>query len=176
MKKYFPSAMLLTLLACAVLAASAQRDWKEYVYAGDGFAISAPLQPAFAKETKDTGIGPVEAHNYTMDLGNETSVGINVTDFKIGQGIDAKLILEATKAGIAGSLNGKIVSEKEVSLGSAPGIQFDLETDANHMRFRYFFIEGKLFALISAAPRAKSFAPETDRIFNSFRLVTAGNK
>ncbi len=176
MKKYFPAAMLLVFLTCAALAASAQRDWKEYVYASDGFAISAPFQPTLQKEVKETPLGQVETHNYTMDMGNDTGVAVNATDFKLVQGVDAKLILEVTKAGIAESLHGRIVSEKEVSLGAAPGTQFDLETDANHMRLRYFFIEGKLFALVSMAPRAKPLAPETDRIFDSFRLVAAGRR
>jgi hypothetical protein len=43
------------------------------------------------------------------------------------------------------------------------------------LRFRYFFIDGKLFALMSTAPLAKPFAPETTRMFDSFRLV-AGKK
>jgi hypothetical protein len=96
---------------------------------------------------------------------------VNATDFKIGQAVDARLILSATKAGLAASLQGKIVSEKEISLGSSPGLELELVTDDSHMRFRYFFIDGKLFALMSTAPLAKPFAPETTRMFDSFRLV-----
>ena len=176
MKKCFQAALLPALLACVALAAQAQGGWKEYVYAEDGFAISAPSQPVLQSESKDTPIGSVDAHNYTLDMGNDTAVGVNATDFKIGQSLDAKLVLEATKAGLAESLQGKIVSEKEISLGSAPGIELELVTEANHMRFRYFFIGGKLFALMSMAPLARPFAPETSRIFDSFRLVAGTGK
>jgi hypothetical protein len=176
MKKYFWAALLPALVACVALAAPVQSDWKEYVYAEDGFAISAPVQPTLQTETKDTPIGSVDAHNYTVDLGENTAVGVNATDFKIGQGLDAKLILNATKAGLADSLQGKIVSEKEISLGGAPGLELELVTETNHIRFRYFFIEGKLFALMSTAPLVKPFAPETTRMFDSFRLVAGRGK
>ena len=176
MKKFVRMAVLSALFACVALVAQAQSGWKEYVYAEDGFAISAPMQPTFQTESKDTPIGSVDAHNYTIDLGNGIAIGINATDFKIGQAVDAKLILAATKAGLAESLQGKIVSEKEISLGSEPGLELEVVTDTNHMRFRYFFINGKLFALMSTAPLAKPFAPETTRMFDSFRLVAGHGK
>ena len=176
MKKYLWLAMLSVLLVCSALAVAVQSGWKEYVYAEDGFAISAPMQPTLQTESKDTPIGSVDAHNYTVDLGNETAVGVNATDFKMGQGIDAKLVLAATKAGLAESLQAKIVSEKEISLGSEPGLELELVTDSTHLRFRYFFIDGKLFALMSTAPLAKPFAPETTRMFDSFRLVAGKSK
>jgi hypothetical protein len=176
MKKYLWIATLLALLTCSALAVPVQSGWKEYVYAEDGFAISAPIQPTVQTESKDTPVGPVDAHNYVVDLGNDIAIGVNATDFKMGQGIDAKLVLAATKAGLAESLQAKIISEKEISLGSEPGLELELSTDSNHMRFRYFFIEGKLFALMSTAPLAKPFAPETTRMFDSFRLVGGKRK
>jgi hypothetical protein len=176
MKKNLWLAMFSVLVVCSALAVAAQSGWKEYVYAEDGFAISAPIQPTVQTESKDTPIGSVDAHNYMVDLGNNTVVGVNATDFKMGQGIDSKLILAATKAGLAESLQGKIVSEKEISLGSEPGLELELVTDSTHLRFRYFFIDGKLFALMSTAPLAKPFAPETTRIFDSFRLVAGKSK
>ena len=176
MKKHFLAAVLPVLLVCAALPAPAQGGWKEYVYAEDGFAVSAPAQPAFDSTPAETGLGSLDAHNYTVDLGNDTKVGINTTDLKMGQGLDSKLILEAVKMGLAQSLQGKIVSEKEVSLGAATGVEIELVTDANRMRIRYFFIDGKLFALMSTAPLAKSIAPETARIFDSFRLVGGKGK
>ena len=78
--------------------------------------------------------------------------------------------------GLAESLQGKIVSEKEVSLGSNSGIEVEVVTDTNRVRIRYFFIDGKLFALMATAPLAKSIAPETARIFDSFRLVAGKGK
>jgi len=176
MKKFVRMAVLPILLACVALVAQAQSGWKEYVYAEDGFAVSTPAQPTFESTPAETGLGSVDAHNYTVDLGNDNKVGISTTDLKMGQGLDPKLMLEAVKLGLAQSLQGKVVSEKEVSLGGATGVEIELVTDANRMRIRYFFIDGKLFALMSTAPLAKSIAPETARIFDSFRLVGGKSK
>jgi hypothetical protein len=148
----------------------------EYVYAEDGFAISAPAQPTLQTQATETPIGPLDAHSFTVDLGNDTTVGVNATDLKMGQGIDAKLILGGIKAGLAESMQGKIVSEKEISLGSNPGVEFELVAETNHMRIRCFFIDAKLFVLMSTAPLAKPIAPETGRIFDSFRLVGGKGK
>ena len=176
MKKYFQAAVLPALLACVALAAPVQSGWKEYVYAEDGFAISAPAQPSLQTEATATPVGPLDAHNYTVDLGNGSTVGVNATDFKMGQGIDAKLMLGGIKEGLAASMQGKIVSEKEISLGPNPGVEFEMVAEASHMRIRCFFIDGKLFVLMSMAPLAKPIAPETGRIFDSFRLVAGRGK
>lgn len=176
MKKYFQAALLPALLACVALAAPVQGGWKEYVYADDGFAISSPMPPTLDAQATETPLGSMDAHNFTVDLGNDTSVGVNATDLKMGQGIDAKLVLGGIKAGLVQSLQGKIVSEKEISLGSNPGVEFELVAETNHMRIRCFFIEGRLFALISTAPLAKPIAPETTRMFDSFRLVAGRGK
>jgi len=43
-----------------------QSGWKEYVYAEDGFAVSAPAQPTFESTPAETGLGSVDAHNYAV--------------------------------------------------------------------------------------------------------------
>jgi hypothetical protein len=39
-------------------------EWKEYVYAEDGFAISSPVEPRMEKRTMKPIGGEVEAHFY----------------------------------------------------------------------------------------------------------------
>ena len=48
----------------AILAASQAGDWKEYVYEGDGFAISAPSEPVLQKQMMKPVAGEVEVHFY----------------------------------------------------------------------------------------------------------------
>jgi hypothetical protein len=175
MKRCFPKNLLVLLASCALAMAIQGQAWKEYVYAEDGFAITTPSEPAVQKDTRDTPMGPVESHNYVLDLGNDTGLAIDATDLKVGDAVDVKLVLEASKTGTVESLHGKILSEKEITLGPNPGIQFEMETDSQHLRMQYFFVKGKLFALVSMAPNGKPLSPETDRIFASFRLVGKSN-
>src|SRR6266508_1940076 len=58
-------------LTCSTLLSAQTPALKPYVYSSDGFLISAPVEPAFAKTMQDTDKGRVEMHGYTVDLGND---------------------------------------------------------------------------------------------------------
>jgi len=65
----------------------------------------------------------------------------------------------------------KLVSAKEISLDGNPGIEMEIENTNFHLRARYYMVNGKVFALQSSAPSDLPFATDTDRIFDSLRLL-----
>ena len=62
-------------------------------------------------------------------------------------------------------------SEKEISLDGNPGIEYEIEGSSEHYRTRYYLVNGKFFALQSFAPPGEPFVADTDRIFDSLRLL-----
>jgi hypothetical protein len=164
---------LCFLASCGLLAVPAlqQIEWREYSYPDDGFAVSAPGKPVLQTQNTDTAVGMVEAHNYIVDLGNDSGLAINATNMKQAEGIDVRMVLEAAKKGIAEQTNGKITSEKDVSLNGNLGLEFELQNDAYHIRARYFFFKGRLLALLAMAPGKRPIPSEADRFFNSLRML-----
>ena len=65
----------------------------------------------------------------------------------------------------------KLVSDKEISLDGNPGIEYEIEAAGFHSRSRYYMVNGKILAVQSSAPAGAPFASDTDRIFDSLRLL-----
>jgi hypothetical protein len=112
----------------------------------------------------------VQIHNYFIDLGGNAGVMIDVTDFGKDKKISARQVLEEARDGSLKAVNGKLGSERDISLQNYTGLEFEMEAAAYHARCRYYIVESKLVVMMSIAPFGKPFASETERIFESLRL------
>jgi hypothetical protein len=153
------------------VSALAQDGWKEYPFPEDGFSISAPAKPAFAKESTETAIGPLEQHTYQVQLGADSGLMINTTDFKQGDSLPLKKLLEAGMNGAAENSKSTASKEKDVSLEGNAGIEFELANETFHARVQLFFVNGKMLTVMAAAPAAKPIPAEADRFFSSLKLI-----
>ena len=167
MKKHFVG---LLLVFAGLVAFGQNSDWKEYTYAADSFAVTAPAKPESQNQSVDTAVGQMQAHNYLISLSDNTGVVISVTDFGKDKTISPRQALQGAKDGSLKSINGKLISEKEISLQNFTGLEFELETAAYHARARMYIVETKLVAMMSVAPLGKPFASQTGRLFESLRL------
>ena len=167
MKKHFAGFLLIF---AGVLAFCQNSEWKEYTYAADNFAVTAPAKPESQNQAIDTAVGQVQAHNYFINLGDNAGVLISVTDFGKDKAISPRQALQGAKNGSLKSINGKLISEKEISLQNYAGLEFEMEAAAYRAWARYYIVEGKLVAMMSVAPQGKPFASETGRLFESLRL------
>ena len=64
MTQYRRAVVFAASTFCAIVAFCQAGEWKEYVYAEDGFAISSPVEPRIEKRTMKLIGGEVEAHFY----------------------------------------------------------------------------------------------------------------
>src|SRR5215813_7058320 len=169
------ASLLVLAIAGAWLAAAlpqnTQKDWKEYAYNGDGFAVSAPSEPVMTKQEKETPTGNVEVHNYAIELGNNSGVMLSSAEIKGAEGVDPKLLLQNAKTGAVTAMNAKITTEKEITLETNPGVQFEAESENFHVRARMYMIKGKLLTLLAVAPATTAIPANADRIFASLKLL-----
>ena len=166
-------ATVLICLAVALVAQNAPNDWKEYSYATDGFAVTAPSSPSFSKQNKETPGGSVEVHNYAIELGNNSGVMISSTQIPGAEKAPPKPLLQKAKEGAVGAMGAKITSEKEISLDSFPGIEFVAESENFHLRARMYIVKEKLLSLLAIAPKDTALPPGSDRILDSLKLLKA---
>jgi hypothetical protein len=75
------------------------------------------------------------------------------------------------KALIMLGASSKLISEKEISLDGNPGIEMEVESSSRHLRERYYIVNGRILAIQSSAPTGQPFVTDTDRIFESLRLL-----
>lgn len=170
-----PSVCVLVFLIAAVVAAAAaqtaQVEWKQYAYASDGFAVSAPVQPSFSRQDKPTATGNVEMHNYTIELGHNSGVMISSAQLQGQQTASPKAILQKAKDGALAAVNAKLTSEHEIALQGFPGVEFDAANDQFHTRVRMYLVNARLITMMALAPKESGFPAGADRILDSLKLL-----
>jgi hypothetical protein len=154
---------------CSVVAFSQALEWKEYVYADDGFAILAPSQPILQKQIMKPVAGEVEAHIYVVPWKSAQRM-LMYAPLHPNDKRTAQEALKATRDGI--DLSGaKLVYEKKISLGDYPGIELESEDAQVHQRGRFYVADRKVYSLVVAAPKDIPFPAAMNRWYESFRLL-----
>lgn len=161
---------LVTSVFLSVTALS-QVAWRQYSYPEDNFVLSSPSQPALAKQTTQTALGPMENRTYLVQLGTNIGFMISASDFKQGKPVSVKAVLESAKKGAADNSKSTISKERDVIVDGNTGVEFVLENQAFHSLVRCFFVDGKLLTIMAIAPADKAIPPEADRLFAGFHLV-----
>ena len=165
-----------SLFVRPLFAQGAQSAWKEYSYAADGFAVSAPAEPAFAKQDQPTAVGNVEMHNYTIELGHNSGVMISSSQFQGQTSESSKMLLQRARNGVLNAVNGKLLSEQEITLQGLPGLEFQFANDAFHARVRMYLIKSRLVTAMAVAPKDSELPANGDKVLSSLKLLPPPGK
>ena len=177
MKHHFPRVMaravvLIGLLAAVQLQAqTAQSAWKSYPYPADGFSISAPSQPSYSSQTKATDAGNVNIHTYQVPLGESGVVMISSSEVNGLDKDSPKARLQMAKAGALKAGNATLTTEKEITLGGYPGLQYEATAANLHVRARMYIVKNRLFQLLEISPLTTPFPTDAERISTSFKIL-----
>ena len=145
-------------------------DWKVYTYPADGFSISLPSAPDISKRNLDSDAGPIELRAYTSTDGDAVIV-IAVCDYGSGAaGKDATIVLQNAKNGELQHSGSHIVSEKQITMGAYPGLQFEAENDQTHSTFRLYYVGSTLYQALVITP-LNNPCPDTMLFLDSFQLI-----
>lgn len=161
------------VLAFCTVAFGQKPSWKSYEYPEDGFAVLAPFQPKLEKDFVETDAGKMELHTYSIDAGLLWNLGVSVNDISKFGDLPVRELLQAAKNGSVTEVKGKLISEKEITLNGAPGIEYEISSSTQHSLTHCYYVNGKTIALISAAKLEFPFLSDTDRFFSSLRFIPA---
>ena len=118
--------------AAAQTPAAPAPDWKAYSYAADGFSASFPFEPVQQKKNVPSDGGIFELRTYPAQDG-EAAMFVGVCDFGAAiTGKDPATVLQGAKNGALTNTNARLLSEKAITLGSYPGVEFEADNDAMH--------------------------------------------
>jgi len=166
----FPSLLaLVSALSFAALAfsQSEKTQWKEYVFASDGFALTLPYAP---KPHPDANLA--DATVYTIDLPNADDG--TVTLRVLHQPRDCLATLGQLKEGaLTGRAPGADASSvKDVFIDGHPGMEYQWKVSpARVVLERHYCIDGRFYTFSTAWPSAYPLPAAATRIMKSFRLV-----
>jgi hypothetical protein len=159
------------LLFLALMAPAQTAPWKQYSFSDDGFAATYPAAPDLQKKTVQTSAGEFELRSYNAQSG-DTALIVAVCDY--GNAVAGKtsdqMLLGAKNSTLSNSAS-RLMSEKKITLGTNPGLQFEAENSATHFTVRMYVVGTTLYQNLAVSPVNKPFN-DTARFLDSFQLVS----
>jgi hypothetical protein len=171
------------LFVLVTTAVAQTGNWKEYVYTGDGFAITSPAEPARSSQPIYVVGGTADAHIYTSAANSNTALMLFVYERHSKDKRSLQQIHAQAQEGALGSVNGKLRARSDLALGKYQGAELEfeaqhpeLDTKTHQVRSRYYVVGRKMYHLLAIAPIGEPFPTDADRWFKSFRLTTAADR
>ena len=109
--------------------------------------------------------------SYTAQTG-DTALIVAVCDYgpAVAEKTSEQVLLGAKNSTLSNSAS-RLVSEKKITLGTNPGLQFEAENSAVHFTVRFYLVGTTLYQILVVSPINKPF-DQTTRFLDSFQLVT----
>lgn len=184
LRRSFPRCIILSLAALffaaalsaqttpapAVPAAAPIPNWNSHSYPADGFSAIFPFEPSLQKQNVPTDAGTFELRAYLAEE-DQAAVFVGVCDYGSAvAGRDPDTVLQGAKKGAVDNVKAHLLSEKKITLGIYPGVEFVAENDTMHFNARVFLVGTTLYQTLTAAPLARPYYGVT-RFLDSFQLI-----
>ena len=144
--------------------------WKEYSYADDGFAMTAPSQPTFEKQQQPTASGNIEMRQYSVKL-DGVDILMSVSDFPNANHATPKAALEGAVKASLPPPEATMISEKDVELQQVPGIEFVGKNGDYRLLGRYYWKNNRMFSFLAVAPWNTPMPADGLRVLDSLKFV-----
>jgi hypothetical protein len=151
-------------------AATASQEWKPYSYPSEGFSASFPAQPMIGKRNISTDAGQFELRAYVAEDSSAALIAAVCDYGATAAGKDPEILLDGAKKGAIDNLKAYMVSEKKMSLGVNPGVQFEADNATDHISARIYLAGTILYQTIVVSPINGRY-PDTARFLDSFQLL-----
>jgi hypothetical protein len=174
--------LFTVLLALALIpAAHAQSsDWIPVTSSDGNFSILVPSQPTFNSSpgeinAQDSATGATLAKKvrFTTNLytaKNENEVYLfGWADYEPGFTFDVQGELRANRDNFVKGLGAELVSERKISLGGNPGLEFSARKDTMYIQSRVYIFGKRPYILIAISTDPK--VPRADKFFTSFNFI-----
>jgi hypothetical protein len=157
--------------------------WKTMTYKKFNFKIDFPKKPTSKPSSINSGVGKLKLNMFVYDASKDQDAQnqvylVNYTEYPEGL-VDsrdtAKLdgIFRSSIDGAAKNVNGKILSEKTISLRGFPGreVKISFQEGLDIITMRIYLVNNKMYLLETIAETAKDGNDVIARFMNSFDLL-----
>ena len=160
-------------------------DWFLIKNNDQGYQIEFPKEPSVSVQTVNTKAGPVDMHINMLDLSkkDEDSNMIYLSSF--AQYPDSLVhsdrkeqlsgFFKETLDGLVSSIDGKIISKKDVKIDSYPGkeVKINFQDGMAVIRIRVYLVQNKVYMLQVITKTEKDSNESISKFMNSFSLIGA---
>jgi hypothetical protein len=178
--KKISTAIVFFAIAVTAISFTAAQEW--FVRETSNYTIQFPAAPEHSMQSVPSEIGDLKMEINIFDAsktkGDDNLVYGLVTSEYPDSLIDSdnKEILPTffrnSTDGAVTNVKGKLLSEKEISLGSFPGyeIRIDFQEGMAIITMRSYLVHNKMYVLQVISETAKEKNRSADKFFNSFKL------
>jgi hypothetical protein len=171
--------LLLFALLCACLAFTF--EW-ETVTEG-GFTAQMPATPTRQVQSIDTSSGKIDVTILAATKGGEAFlIGYNDVPASVAAAADPKTILDNARDGAVRKVNGKVTSEREISIEGHPGKEFTGDgaapsknggkPDEGTFTERVYWVSPRLYQVLNVRPKGSALSDDAQKFLDSFKLVS----
>lgn len=154
----------------AVIPPAPASHWQTYTYPADGFRADFPIQPGTDKKTIPTPAGSFEMRSY-LAMDGPAALIISICDYgPAAAGKDPAALLQGAKNGALQNSQSHLVSERKLTLGSNPGLEFEAQTDSIHTTDRLYIVGTTLYLVQVSAPITQPYV-QAVRFLDGFQLI-----
>lgn len=151
-----------------VFCAAQTPNWTIHDYSADGFSISLPSDPQISLQKDDASHSQMRTYAVAVGQG-VLMIGVMHFGMKPSKSPDA--ILQDGKNSALARSKTRLLREKQITLGDAPGLDFEAQSDTLHVRAQLYLVGGStVYQLVESYPIGKPF-DHASEFFDSFRLT-----
>ena len=170
MRRTIPLAALPLLLLAAALPARAG-DWKPYSSGAGRFTVTVPGAPKQDKATIDTALGKMDLYQFIVTEEGGVYM-VAYSDYPVIMEMNDQ-VLAGTAGSIMKGFGGTAQEERKISLDGHPGRFVRGQSAQFSVVAKVFWMQPRLYQLITVMPRNKPHSAEVDRFLDSFSAQAA---
>lgn len=164
------------LFVLAVLGCSSLSETKWETVSEGGITVEMPGKPTKTTQTAQTAAGPINVNMLMVDKGSEAYMAA-YNEFPAAAAsnvIDPKLLLDSGRDGALRNVNGKLTSERPLTLGSVPGRELVGEgnSQGKDVAFiaRIYWASPRLIQVIYMREKSKAESPDGKKFLDSLKI------
>lgn len=156
------------------VASTGAAEFKSFTSKEGKFKIEFPAQPTESKQNVPSPIGQLTANLFTAEIPQSMSVYVVAyTDYPanlVKKSDDA--VLDGARDGCVKNVQGKLLSEKKLTLDKYPGREIAVELPGQaRYRARIYIVNLRLYQVITVGSEAFVKSKDADKFLDSFQLT-----
>jgi|GEM_PF-3565964 len=148
--------------------------WKDVTSTTDQFSVSMPGDAKNETESVKTDLGPIEVHEWIVDMGAAASFVTMVNQYPADHvaKLGTTVLLDQVQKGALGS-DGKLRSQKALQVEGYPARELVVLKDKYVLYVRHILVNNRLYQLIASTDAANeaTYTKDIQQYFNSFKLI-----
>ena len=144
--------------------------WITLAPEGAGFSVLVPGKAVETIKQKSS----FTLHSFNVIVGRATYIA-SYSDYIPGK-LDPATALTSNRDKFYQSLQGKLISSREITIDGHTGIEFTSETPAANVRSQLFLIGNRMYQTVAFVFRDVDETKNVDRFFESFRFTKSGEQ